>query len=93
MKIARSLVGKTVEITWKDPNSWKGPLALLVRGRGALATWKEYGVLYDVTDGVVLIAHSLAQSPGETEADEIVRTAVDEALIESLVVYNPETPA
>lgn len=90
MNIPRRLIGRTVEVTWKDPNSWKGPIESLTRGRAALATWKEYGVLYDVTDGVVLIAHSLAHSPGVAVADEIVRTAIDEALIESLVIYAPE---
>ena len=90
MNIPRRLVGRTVEVTWRDPNSWRGPIELLIKGRPALATWKEYGVLYDVTDGVVLIAHSLARSSGILEDDEIVRTALDESLIESIVVFTPE---
>ncbi len=93
MNIPRKLVGRMVEVTWKDPNSWKGPLEIMARGRAALATWKEHGILYDVTDGVVLIAHSLAQSPGTSEPDEIVRTAIDETLIESITLFVPEVPS
>lgn len=90
MKIPKSYLGKFVEVTWLDPNSWRGSLEGLVKGKAALATWKEYGLVYDVTEGIVLLAHSLAQSPGSSEADEIVRTAIHEDLIEGVIVFTPE---
>jgi len=62
------------------------------RGRQALATWDEWGVLHDITDGVVIIAHSYAASPGEDTPDELERTAVPESLIERITVY-AELPA
>jgi len=89
VNVPKRLVGATVRVTWADPNTWRGDIRDLVRGRAALATWREYGEVIDVTDGVVLLAHSIAQSPGKGD-DEVQRTAVPEALIESLVVLVPE---
>ena len=85
MNIPRRLIGKVVEITWCDPNYKREELVELKRGRSALVTWHEYGTIYDVTDGVVLIAHSTSGDP----IDEIARTAVPEVLIESLTVLEP----
>ena len=85
MNVPRRLIGKTVEITWCDPNYKREDIVELKRGRSALVTWREYGQIYDVTDGVVLIAHSTAGDP----VDEIARTAVPEALIETLTVLEP----
>lgn len=85
MNVPRRLIGKIVEITWSDPNYKREELVELKRGRAALVTWREYGTIYDVTDGVVLIAHSTAGDP----VDEISRTAVPEALIETLTVLEP----
>jgi hypothetical protein len=95
MNIPKKYVGMYAEITWRDPNYYRGEVANLVRGKEALATWKEYGMIYDVTDGVVLVAHSLAQNvsgsaPGQFDPDEIARTAIHEALIEKLVIYTPQ---
>ena len=90
MNVPRKLLGSFVEITWRDPNYAKGDISTILRGRAALATWVEYGQVYDVTDGVVLLAHSLAISPGGEKPDEIARTAIDEALIEKLVVLVPQ---
>jgi hypothetical protein len=74
-----------------DPNSGKGPLMALKKGRASLATWKEYGVVYDITEGVLLLAHSLAVEAGgfiETP-DEIERTAIPESLIEKITLFDP----
>lgn len=92
MNIPRKLIGRLVELTWADPNSARGPISTLVKGRDALATWQEYGIIHDVTDGVVLIAHSYAASPGEEKPDEIQRTAIPESLIEKVKVYAEELP-
>lgn len=94
MKVSKNVIGKVVEVTWMDPN-WDRvvTLAEMKKGREALATWKEYGVAYDLTDGVLLIAHSLASQAGKPHppghTDEVCRSAIPEVLIESLVVYEP----
>lgn len=89
MNVARRLIGKVVAIQWCDPNNARGPIETLKKGRAALATWVEYGTLHDVTDGVVLIAHSYATEPGGEKPDEVQRTAIHEALIEKVTVYEP----
>lgn len=93
MKVSKSLLGRYVEIQWMDPNYNRADVDTLLKGRGALATWKERGVVYDITDGVVLIAHSESTNAGNKEPDEIARTAIHEALIESITVYQPENAA
>ena len=87
MKVGRQYLGKMVELQWTDPNFGRGDLDKLLRGRAALATWRERGVVYDITDGVVLVAHSEAQSPGNDKVDEIARTAIPESLIERIDVF------
>ena len=91
MKVPKSYLGKLVEIQWADPNSWKGKLELMKVGRAALATWKEYGIVMDITDGVVILSHSTASEPGGDveKPDELERTAIHEALIERITVYAP----
>lgn len=93
MNIPKKLLGRVISIQWMDPNSARGPIEGLKKGRAALATWTEHGVLHDITDGVVLIAHSYAASPGEHAPDEVQRTAVPEDLIEKLTVYQEEAQA
>ena len=61
-------------------------------GRGALATWREFGRLGDIKDGVVRIDHSIGENP-PTDADrayEIMYTFVDEALVEHIIPLVPE---
>ena len=87
MKVGRHLLGRVVEIRWMDPNSARGPLSTLLKGRQALATWREYGVIHDITDGVVLIAHSYAAEASQEEPNEIERTAIPEVLIEKITLY------
>lgn len=89
MKITKAYVGKFVELTWKDPGSDRGRLRDVPKGRAALATWREYGVIDDITDGVVRIIHSAGRDPGVSEIDEVQWTVVDEALIEQIVVFEP----
>jgi len=92
VNVPRRLIGKVVSIQWCDPNNARGPVETLKKGRAALATWVEFGTLIDVTDGVVLVAHSFATEPGGEKPDEVQRTAIHEALIEKVIVY-AELPA
>lgn len=101
MKVPKSYIGKLVEIQWADPNDDRMALHKLTRGRLALATWREYGLVYDISDGVVMIAHSIGYEAGRPllltappeEAmkglDELDRTAVQEDLIEKITVFVP----
>ena len=91
MNVPKRLIGQLVEVHWKDPNSARGPIQHAKVGREALATWREFGIIHDITDGVVLIAHSYASSPGDPidRPDEMERTAIHEDFIEKLVVYTP----
>jgi hypothetical protein len=90
MKVGKHLVGRMVEIQWKDPTSGRMELAQAPKGRAALSTWIERGVVDDVTDGVVRIVHSAGRNPGATETDEVQYTSVDDALIERIVVFEPK---
>lgn len=72
-----------------DPGSYKSRLRDMPKGRDALATWREYGLVQDITDGVVIIAHSIGRDAQATTDDEIHCSAVPEALIEKLTVYQP----
>lgn len=89
INVPRRLIGKVVSIQWCDPNNARGPIENMKKGRQALATWIEFGTLHDVTDGVVLVAHSYATEPGGEKPDEVQRTAIHEALIEKVIVYEP----
>lgn len=85
MKIPRSAIGKIVEVTWEDPTAQatRMPVRLAPKGRAALSSWKEYGVIDDITEGVVRICHSLGTDPpGDKDPEpEIFFTVVVEDLI------------
>ena len=101
MKVGKQYIGKVVEVQWADPNYLRRELHEVKRGRLALATWREYGIVYDVSDGVVMILHSFSYESGrpmllsdgpETAMkglDELARTAVQEDLIEKITVFEP----
>ena len=55
-----------------------------LRGKAALSKWVETGEIYDITDGVILLAHSVTSAPGEANPNERKRSAIPEALIESI---------
>jgi len=99
MRLSRSLLGKYIEITWSDPGDARNTLSdptFKPRGRGCLATWKERGVLVDITDGVVTIEHSHATgAPLLKQPDEECVVYVVEDLILGWTVYEPakEVPA
>lgn len=89
MKVNRRLLGKVVEIEWMDPCCARVPTAHALTGRAALATWREFGVVDDITDGVVVIVHSAGREPGASATDEVQRTVLPEVLIEKITVYRP----
>lgn len=96
MKITRAYVGKVVEVQWRDPNFRRCEQHEVIKGLDALATWREFGVVHDVTDGVVQVVHSAARNvgskPGEPD-DELAYTSIHEALIERITVFQPVTEA
>ena|SRR3972149_3872543 len=93
MKINRTYLGKYVELTWRDPGEARQSIPNYrdrPRGLGCLATWRERGIIIDITDGVVQLEHSHATgAPLLKQDDEIVCTFVPEDLVESVVVYEP----
>ena len=92
MRVPRQLLGKFVEITWRDPTGMtRQVLDKAPKGRAALATWREYGVIDDITDGVVRIVHSAGSDPqtAPETTDEICYSAIDEALVERVRVFEP----
>ena len=92
MVIGRKYVGKFVEVTWRDPNFRRCEIREVVKGLQALATWREYGVVHDVTDDVIQVVHSAAKnvgSAGDDATDEIAYTSIHTALIEKITVFEP----
>ena len=91
MKVSRRLVGRMVEVTWRDPGASRVPkTSPHAKGKAALATWLDRGILDDLTDGVLRIVHSDGFSQGDTTADEIFATWVPEDLVESITAFIPE---
>ena len=96
MKLPRTILGKVVEIVWRDPKwdrvkSHNPDRSDVPKGLQALARWREYGVVDDLTDGVARVVHSMGEGasrdPAATDADEFVCTWVPEALVESYKVF------
>jgi hypothetical protein len=92
VKITRALVGKVVEISWEDPvaDTARVDLDRVVKGRAGLARWREFGTIYDVTDGVVILMHSLGYSPGSVVPDEGFHTKIVDDLITEVKVLEPQ---
>ncbi len=97
MKLTKAYLGKMVEIVWRDPGTGHTKTRLAdrsdaARGMAAMATWRERGVIDDLTDGIVRIVHSEGEDPVYIVEDrdlELSCTWVHEALIERIVVYEP----
>jgi hypothetical protein len=92
MNVSKRYIGKYVELQWMDVQFKKVEIHESPKGRPALATWLERGVIVDVSDGVVKIEHSVAAMAGQpvTDPDEHAYTAIPESLIESITVFVPE---
>ncbi len=88
MKIGKNYLGRYVELVWRDPGSArvKAPVRC---GRAALATWKERGVVDNIDEGVIRLAHSEAAEPGALAADEWMYSWIPEELIEAIVIFAP----
>lgn len=103
MKVCRHYLGKHVEVVWRDPK-WDRIVSRdrkdrndIPKGVAALAQWREYGVIDDITEGIVRIVHS-AGSDASRQAefmgdDDFVITWVPEALIDKITVFEPVQPA
>ena len=96
MKVGRQYLGKRVEVVWRDPcsanvKSHARDHTDVPKGREVLATQREQGIITDITDGVVRLEHTRGEdSPLVPEpTTDFSLTWVDEALIESIVVYEP----
>ena len=95
MKINKALVGRVVEVEWMDPIGLRIACRHmdLPKGLGALAVWHEFGRLDDVTDGVLRILHSHADSPPLPASDdkpEFQVTWIPEVLVRNVKVYKED---
>lgn len=92
MKITKNYLGRVCRIVWSDPVSENDRLSVdkAKKGRAALARWVEYGVIDDITDGVVRFRHSESYDPGESEVHEALFGWVQEDLIEAVQIMVEE---
>lgn len=86
MKLRRDVVGRRVEITWRDPFDWseEGETVDTIKGRAHPPLWTHQGVVEDLTDGWVRVRTGTCTGAHVTPKKEGV--AVYEDLIETLVV-------
>ena len=98
MKLSRALVGKQVRIVWKDPRTARLVSKFpdthrdIVRGRQTLATWTEWGLVEDITEGVLHLRQGCAVDPPlETDQQhEVQLSIVPEELIEAVAILVDE---
>lgn len=82
MRVSRSLIGKVIEVRWIDPREdhHDSDRPALV-GKAALAKWIEWGVVNDITDGVLRLMYSTTWIPDENKANAFHFTWIPVALI------------
>ena len=85
MRIGKQYLGQVVELEWVDPTFSRTVTSKLPRGKLALASWKEYGKVFDVTDGVVIIAHSIGKEPLDPD-DDVCYTAIPEEIVLGITI-------
>ena len=92
MKVTRNYLNKICRITWLDPvsNNDREPISTAAKGSAALAKWVEYGMIDDLTDGVVRFRHSENYDPGESEVHEALFGWVQEELIVDIEILVQE---
>lgn len=92
MKVTRAYLGRVCRITWEDPVSENDRIAVTeaAKGKKALAKWVEYGLIDDITEGVVRFRHSESYDPGEGEVHEALFGWVVEDLITEITPLIPE---
>jgi len=64
-----------------------------LKGNAALAKWVEYGVIDDITDGVVRFRHGENYDPGEVEINQAMYGWLPEVLILDIKLLVPEVPS
>ncbi len=97
MRVPRSFVGKEVRVEWADTQisrieSTDPSHADVPKGRAALARYWEWGVVDDVSEGVVRMYHSLGKTSGITgESEETLYYSwILEDNIEKIVELEPK---
>ena len=92
MKVSKAFLGKVCQITWLDPISEneRNEIDKAPKGKAALAKWVEYGVIDDLSDGVVRFQHSVAFGPLDHRPDEALFGWIPEDLIETIIILVPE---
>ena len=94
MKLSRSLVGKQVRISWRDPRTLRVTShdtdghRDVIKGRAALAEWNEWGLVECIDEGVLFLQQSIGIDPPK-ESDqqhELQYSVVPEELIERVVI-------
>jgi len=100
VRIPKSYIGQRVELVWRDPchnrvDTPAGDRSLIPRGYAALATWTEYGILEDITDGVVVICHSIGEDPSHSSErrDALFYTWTHEMLVTKVTILDPRPTA
>ena len=89
MKIGQKFIGKVVKLVWVDP---AGPERMEVskarKGRAALARWVDYGIVDDITEGVIRLKQSEGWDGGmgHPGPDEASYTWTVEDLVESIEI-------
>lgn len=93
MRVPKAYIGRMVALTWRDPiGVQRAPVAEALKGNAGLATWREHGVIDDITEEVVRIVHSIGYPPGTDghKPDEISYTLVPEDRIIGVVLFKEE---
>lgn len=94
MKVSKSLVGKRVCLTWRDPCEWRaeGQHELdIPPSRDQLPLWEDCGWISAVIDGLVKITHTRCFQNMPEKNREAQGHVVFEDLIDTLEVW-PDVP-
>ena len=93
MKVTKNYLNQVVALKWVDPCTAGERLDLdkAPKGREALAKWEEFGLIDDITDGVVRLryAHAWEDVNADTP-NEAVFTWLPEELITEIEILKPE---
>lgn len=99
MNVPKKLIGRYVEIVWRDPvtctvKSYRTDLSDIPSPDQFLATQRERGVLGAVENGCVRIDHTIGTDAPlvPNPSIDVQCTFVQEAVIESLTVMVAEAP-
>lgn len=96
MKVPKSIVGKLVEVTWRDPSFARISCPPLLLPEIALATAKDRGVVDNLKDGVIRLIHAdtrhdpnLAAISDEMPTVTYQVSWIHESMVESITVFEP----